>query len=60
MEGYLNLPRKLKKIWMMQDQLIMAKAYLTKIEGDGADPFQGSEDLPTLLSDDIKATCNDA
>jgi hypothetical protein len=44
---------------MMQDQLIMAKSYLTKIEGDGADPFQGSEDLPTLLSDDIKATCND-
>ena len=28
-------------------------------EGHGTDPFQGSEDLPTLLSDDIKATGND-
>jgi hypothetical protein len=27
--------------------------------GDGNDPAQSSEDLPTLPSDDIKATCND-
>jgi hypothetical protein len=33
---------------------------VAKNEGDGADPFQGSEDLPTLLSDDSKATCNGA
>ena len=33
---------------------------VAKNEGDGDDPFQGSDDLPTLLSDDIKATCNDA
>jgi hypothetical protein len=33
---------------------------VAKNECDGADPFQGSEDLPTLLSDDIKVTRNDA
>jgi hypothetical protein len=33
---------------------------VAKNKGDGADPFKGSEDLPALLSDDVKATCNDA
>ena len=28
-------------------------------EGDGNDLIESSEDLPTLLSDDIKATCDD-